>query len=228
MTQLTIVQEFKTPGRGPSGLAWDGTHLWNADFSRARIFRLDVRQAEASGILAPDDELLCPGTLSGLAWDGQGLWQALHNDGVVRRLNPTTHDIDMDYAIGHGWLAGLAWDGRLLWAVAQQQGQLLGIDPQSGNVQRTLSAPVAGGGLDFHAGHLWLGFPDRMTYDSDSESFNWANDPPAFALAQIDPATGQEVARYGLDFLPMGVAWVGADIWLSHARHGKLLRARLP
>ena len=226
MTTLTIIQELTAPGRAPAGLAWDGAHLWNADYGAARIFRLDIGELAASS-LAATDELLCPGTLSGTTWDGHSLWQAIHNDGVLRRLNPAAHDIDLDLPINHGWLTGLAWDGRLFWAAAQQQGQLLAIDPQNGQVQRALPAPVAAGGLDFHDGYLWLGFPDRMTYDPVSESFDWAAGRMHFALAQIDPADGREVNRFPLDFLPMGVAWVGDTLWLAHTRQRKLLQAKL-
>lgn len=226
MTTLTIVRELTAPGSAPAGLTWDGAHLWNADYGTARIFQLDITGVDA-GKLTPTDELLCPGALSGLAWDGHALWQAIHNDGALRRLNPAAHDIDVDFPISHGWLAGLAWDGRLLWAAAQQEGQLLAVDPQTGQVQRTLPAPVAAGGLDFHDGYLWLGFPDRMSYDPVSESFDWVTGQPRFALAQIDPADGREVNRFPLDFLPMGLAWVGDVLWLAHTRQRKLLQARL-
>ncbi len=231
MTTLIIVREFTAPGRAPAGLAWDGVHLWNADYGAARIFQLDIGGLEASqteaGRLTPTDELLCPGTLSGSTWDGHSLWQAIYNEGVLRCLNPAAHDIDMDLPINHGWLTGLAWDGHLLWTVAQQQGHLLAVDPHKGQVQRTLPAPVAAGGLDFHDGYLWLGFPDRMTYDPVSESFDWVAGQMRFGLAQIDPADGREVNRFALDFLPMGLVWVGDVLWLAHARQRKLLQARL-
>ena len=226
MTTLTIVRELTAPGSAPAGLAWDGVHLWNADYGAARIFQLDISTPDA-GKLIPTDTLLCPGALSGIAWDGHALWQAIHNDGALRRLNPAAHDIDQELPIKHGWLAGLAWDGRWLWAVAQQEGQLLAIDPQNGQVQRALPAPVAAGGLDFHDGYLWLGFPDRMIYDPVSESFDWATAQARFALAQIDPADGHEANRFALDFLPMGLAWVGDTLWLAHTRQRKLLQAKL-
>ncbi len=231
MTTLTIVRELTAPGSAPAGLAWDGAHLWNADYAAARIFRLDIQAIRSDQTeidrLVPGDALLCPGTLSGITWDGRALWQAIHNDGVLRRLNPTAHDIDLDLPIRHGWLSGLAWDGSLLWAVAQQEGQLLAVEPQNGQVQRALPIPVAAGGLDFHDGYLWLGFPDRMTYDPRSESFDWVNETPTFALAQIDPASGREVNRFALNFLPMGLAWVGDVLWLAHTRQRKLLQAKL-
>lgn len=220
MTRLEIVETRAAPGEGPAGLAWNGRVLWHADYAAGTLFALDPESG------AVQDRILCPGVLSGLAWDGQSLWQALIDEGWLRNINPQTHDFDRTIVVEkHGRLSGVAWDGKQLWVVSQQNGQLLAIDRERENVQRVLDIPVAAGGVAYHDGSLWLGFPDRMVYAVGE--FSWAGPEGKYAVARIDPQTGREMARYPLNFLPLGLAWVGEDLWLSSAAQRKLVKARL-
>lgn len=222
MPELTIVASYDAPGRGPVGLAWDGRFLWNADYTAGAIFRLDPATGKQLG------SLVCPGNLSGLAWDGRALWQSLHEAGWLRRINPETNDFDQTIVVhDYGWLSGLAWDGRHLWAVSQQKGRLVALDIESGDVVHTIPAPVAGGGVAYHDGSLWLGLAYPMTFDEQTEQFEWVGDEQHYAVLQLDPANGREIGRYPLDFLPMGLAWVNGELWLSHAGQRKLHRAQL-
>ena len=222
MSNVTILQSYNAPARGPAGLAWDGRALWNTDYSTAKIFCLEPGAAEVVR------SFNCPGSLSGLAWDGRALWQVLHMDGWLRRINPETGDIDQTIEVAdHGWLSGAAWDGQYLWVASQQKGKIFAIDTQDGRVIHTIPAPVAAGGLTFHDGYLWLGFPYSMVFDETYGYFEWEGEEQQFAIAQIEPGDGREVERYAADFLPMGLAWANGDLWLSHASAAKLYRGRL-
>lgn len=220
MTHLKIMEERDSPGNGPTGLAWTGHVLWNADYSTGTLYALDLDTGEIQ------DRIMCPGVLSGVGWDGHSLWQALMDEGWLRNINPQTHDYDRTIVIeSHGRLSGVTWDGRQLWVVSQQNGQLLAIDREGADVRHSLAIPVAAGGVAYKDGHLWLGFPETMSYQ-DGE-FQWLSAEKSFAVAQLEAETGRELARYPLDFLPLGLAWVGDDLWMSSAAHRKLLRARL-
>jgi len=204
------------------GLAWDGRLLWNADFTAGRIFAVDPGSGEVVR------SLVCPGNLSGLAWDGRSLWQSLHEEGMLRRINPETNDFDQTIPLAdHGWLSGVAWDGLHLWTVSQQKGELLAVERDSGRVVRTLPVPVAGGGLDYHEGYLWLSVAYPMVFDEKYQQFDWQGDERMFGLVQIDPGDGRKVARHEAQHLYMGVAWVEGDIWLAHTGERKLYRGRI-
>jgi hypothetical protein len=203
-------------------LAWDGEFLWNADYSTALIFCLDPQTAQ------PIRGLPCPGTLSGLAWDGRSLWQVMHGEGHIRRINPESGDIDHTLLLeDQGWLSGVAWDGVSLWVVSQQKGVLFALDPESGQIKRTLPAPVAAGGLTWHDGSLWLAYPYSMAFSEEYDAFEWQGEERRYALARLEPASGAELDRTELDFLPLGLAWVKGDLWLSHAGAFRLYRASL-
>lgn len=221
MPALEIVEERPAPGPGPAGLAWDGRRLWNADFRRGRIFCLDP----ASGDVV--DSLLCPGVLSGLGWDGQYLWLAVVEESWLRCVNPATHDFERTLVVeGATRLGGVAWDGEQLWVV-DQAGALLAAGREQGPPRRQIAAPAAGGGLAWRDGQLWLGAPLAMRYEPQMGGFVWTTRTESFALLVIDAATGAEVGRHPLSFLPMGLAWTGDDLWLADSARGRLCRARL-
>lgn len=222
MSKVEILEQFTAPGNGPVGLTFDGRFLWNADFSGGKVFRIDPKTGEH------DIELVCPGNLSGIAWNGRSLWQSLYDGGTLRRINPETNDFDQTIMVWeHGWLTGVAWDGDNLWTVSQQHGKIFHIDHESGDTIRDIPCPVASGGLDFHNGSLWLATATPMSFDPTYEQFNWESDEQNFAILQLDPKDGTELARYTLDFVPLGLTWANDDLWISHVGAKKIYKVRL-
>lgn len=222
MAKVDIIDSFAAPGRGPVGLAWDGRFLWNSDYSSSKIYRIDPETSEH------DIELVCPGNLSGLAWDGRSLWQSLHDGGTLRRINPETNDFDQAIMVWeHGWLSGVTWDGEKLWAVSQRNGKIFALDHESGDVIHTIPAPPAAGGLSYHEGSLWFGYAYPMTFNEQYNHFEWEGDEQHFALLQVDPAKGDELARYAIDFVPMGLTWANGVLWMSHTGARKLYRTKI-
>ncbi len=64
-----VVDSFDSPGRYPTGLAWDGQYLWNADADSDKIYKINPSTGE---VVKSFDS---PGELPwGLTWDGQYLW----------------------------------------------------------------------------------------------------------------------------------------------------------
>ena len=214
---MEIKRAFAAPGRGPAGLAWDGEAIWNADFRDGHLYRL----APADG--AVRERLLCPGVASGLAWDGHHLWQAVLDEGWLRAIDPADHDFDRTVVITNaGRPAGVAWDGRLLWVVSQERGKLLALDPETEEIVRAVEIPVGAGGLAYRPGELWLAAPEQMQFDARTRQFAWTSTEHSFFLIRLEPERGREIARYALDFLPLGLAWVGETLWLSNGAEGAL------
>ena len=68
-----MVSSFDSPGEDPTGLAWDGQYLWNADaaWPEPMIYKLDPSDGHVVSNFSS------PGKApKGLAWDGQYLWNA--------------------------------------------------------------------------------------------------------------------------------------------------------
>ena len=219
---MEISKVIRAPGGGPTGLAWDGEAVWNADFREGRLYRLAPSTGEVT------ESVLCPGVPSGLAWDGQHLWQVVLDEGWVRAFNPASHDFDRTIVVEEaGRLAGATWDGHALWVVSQERGRLLALDPASETVTRTVEVPVAAGGLAYRDGMLWVAAPERMRFNARSHDFEWESGERGFRLIRLEASSGRETKRYPLDFLPLGLAWVGDELWLSNAGRGELYVGRV-
>ena len=221
MATLQIESIYDSPGTGPVGLAWNGRYLWNTDYAKGKIFRIDPETGEY------DIELVCPGNLSGLTWDGRSLWQSLHDGGTLRRINPETNDFDQTIMVWeHGWLSGLAWDGANLWANSQQHGKIFCLDCESGETIRTIQSQSVGGGMTYKDGSLWLSIAHPMQFNETYNHFEWAGDQQ-FALLEIDADTGTEKQRIEMKFLAMGLAWTDTHLWLAHSGEAKLYKATI-
>jgi hypothetical protein len=63
-----ILASYPSPGLDPSGLAFDGTSLWSADASDAKIYKLNLSGDTLATFDAPGSQP------RGLAFDGNHLW----------------------------------------------------------------------------------------------------------------------------------------------------------
>jgi glutamine cyclotransferase len=97
-------------------------------------------------------------------------------------------------------VAGVSWDGASVWAALRTQ--LVAIDPQSGEVKRTLPR-ACDAGTAFDGKHLWQIAEARID--------------------KIDPATGDVLAT-----IPTpgegcsGLTWAEGSLWVGHYRERKI------
>ena len=64
-----VVKEFRAPGNEPSGLTWDGSHLWHSDPGAGKIYLIDPDNGEVIDSFSSLSEYP-----DSLAWDGTYLW----------------------------------------------------------------------------------------------------------------------------------------------------------
>jgi hypothetical protein len=83
------------------------------------------------------------------------------------------------------------------------------------------------GDIDYRDGYLWASVAGPMDYDEGLAQFEWLGNAREYAVLQIDPADGREVARYAADHLYSGLCWAGDDLWLAHSGSRSIYRARL-
>jgi outer membrane protein assembly factor BamB len=222
MSKIEILETIQTPGPAPAGTVWDGQYLWLNDYQTAVLYRLDLNSKKS------EDWMLCAGVISGLGWDGQALWQSRFDESWLQRINRDTHDIDQTIEIkDHSLLSGVAWDGSFIWVVSQNTGSLVAIDSETGHILRQLKIPIASGGLSFHHDALWLGVADTMIFNEQTQSFSWVSNEQSYAVVELSPFDGQEINRYSIEFLPLGITWIEDILWLTEPSKGKLHRGRL-
>ena len=133
---------------------------------------------------------------------------------------------------GANSIAGVSHDGRHVWAAARTQ--LLAIDPQSGEVQRSLPC-ACDAGTAFDGTHLWQIAEARIVRmdpatgevlssipapagggDSGltwAEGSLWVGDYRGRRIRQIDPATGAIRRTIESNRFVTGVTWVDGELW---------------
>ena len=200
-----ILLKFPSPGTSPSGLAWDGTHLWLADDGTDKIYKLDPSDGSVLSSFESPGSQPC-----GLDWDGTHLWQA---DNATRQLH------QLDRATGAALsamnapatpakarlpeLGGLAWDGRHLWAgtVDGWSSRMNEMDAGDGSTKRFF---------------FTRGYPRALATDG---TFIWnATDNDGKRLGIVYKyrlSDGLYVSQFDTPgFYPTGLAWDGQCLWL--------------
>jgi transglutaminase-like putative cysteine protease/sugar lactone lactonase YvrE len=192
----SVLRNLELSLKTPTGLAWDGQHLWVADLETARFYQLDpVSGRVLASIDAPGYQPL------GLAWDGTQLW-------VIDALDKTAYAVDPESGLTKRALPldtesakGIAWDGSALWTVDARAGVINRLDQKDGTTFKSFPSPMANQrgdelGLAFDGSYLWVS--DRLT------DIIYRVDPTTGAVLDAFPSPGP---------YPAGLAWDGAHLW---------------
>ena len=193
--------------KGPTGLAWDGSHLWVADLLSATISEVDPISGKTLKFMD------APGYAPmGLAWDGKWLWVLDAADKTAYALDVSTGVTQRALPLDLDSPEGLAWDGKALWVADAKAGVISRLDTQDGTTWSSFPSPVAGRktqeiGLAF-AGS-WLFVSDRVT------DTVYRVDPASGAVLDAFPAPGPYAA---------GLAWDGSHLWCADYEARKLCK----
>jgi sugar lactone lactonase YvrE len=123
------LSSFDSPCALPTGLAWDGEHLWSVGYY-GEVFEIDPDTGNVVGSFLFDEH-----NWTGAAFDGEFLWLSEHDyDGPhdnLSKLNPDTGELTVAFDYPGKFALGLAWyDGRL-WAVDEDE--VVELDPDTGD-----------------------------------------------------------------------------------------------
>ena len=152
---------------GVHGVSFDGQHVWFASGDR-----LNALDPETGQVLRTIDVAADAGT----AFDGTHLFQIAED--VIRKIDPLTGRVVGSVpAPGKGGDSGLAWAEGALW-VGQHRGRRIHqIDPDTGEVLRTIESDRFVTGVTWVDGELWHG-----TWQDEQSD-----------IRRIDPATGEVI-----------------------------------
>ncbi len=192
-----VIASFHAPDDLPTGLAWDGQYLWNAD-SFGYIYKLDTSGNVIEYFEAPGDDP------NGLAWDGEYLWNVEYMGGGYK-LDTSGNIIDTFDTPGPAPM-GLTWDGEYLWNSDRDENKIYKLDT-SGNVIDSFKAPG--------------GTPDGLAWDGE---YLWTLSRITLLIYKIDtsgnviesfysPATLDRDDPYSFS---SGLAWDGEYLWVAH------------
>ena len=205
--ELKVIKSIDLPGKCCSGLAWDGSYLWSADYKSRKIYKIDPKNGDVI------KRLTTPGEWpAGLAWDGRHLWSADYKSRKIYKIDPKNGEVIKSINLPGKCCSGLAWDGSHLWSAdicaysatifeIGAGAKIYKIDPKNGEVIKSIkSAHTSPRGLAWDGSYLW--YIDEYMY--------WER------IYKVDPANGNVIKK----FTPPGkgpsrLAWDGSYLWNS-------------
>src|SRR5215213_1089242 len=225
-------------GSSPSGVAVGAGHVWVATSGNATVSKIDpdtslvttIRVGSGpTGIVAAFGSVWVANTLdasvteldpttntvvsvvpvganpTGIAAGAGYLWVTNHGDGTVTRFDPRTHVKDPPIAVGSGPI-GIAVGVSAAWVANNLDGSLSRIDVEDLKVTtRTLAKRGGAYGVAALGDRVWV----SNEYDG--------------TLLQITSQAFDLAAIVRLGGAPLGLAFVGDDLWFTSSARGVAL-----
>lgn len=164
------------------GVSHDGAQVWAA--TGAQLFAFDPASGEITRTLAHASD-------AGTAFDGTYLYQIAASR--IHKIDPATGTVVADIpAPGEGRDSGLAWAEGSLWVGQYRDRKIHQIDPDTGEIRRTIDSNRFVTGVTWVDGELWHG-----TWEEDESE-----------LRHIDPADGTVLERLAM---PAGIGVSGLE-----------------
>ncbi|OBY88234.1 glutamine cyclotransferase [Pseudomonas sp. AU11447] len=204
-----VLQEYGPyPGvETVAGVTWDGERVWIA--TGDHLQRLDPASGELEASIAVPAH-------AGTAFDGKYLYQI--GESIIQKIDPASGKVLASIpAPGKGGDSGMAWAEGSLWVGEYRARKIHQIDPETGEVLRTIDSNRFVTGVTWVEGQLWHG--------------TWEPESTYSELRRIDPQSGEVLAQ--LD-MPEGVHVSGLEadgaerFYCGGGNSGKVRAVRRP
>ncbi len=210
-----VIASFDIPGSYPTGLTFDGTHLWLADYQTDLLYCIDPETGKViRSIPAP---AYWP---EGLAWDGEYLWNADVKGGLplsenyagkVYQVDPEDGTILKTVQAPGSTPRGLTWDGTYLWCVDNASDEVIQFSPEDGTTIRSFRSPASDPrGITFDGKYLWIS--DRIKDEI------YMVDPESGSVIIITDAPGA---------FTRGLAYDGENLWAVDYQEDKIFKLKV-
>jgi glutamine cyclotransferase len=166
-----IVREYGPfpDARKVNGVTFDGKLAWAAVGTHLQAFDPQTGEAGRTLPVAAD---------AGTAFDGKHIFQI--TAGVIQKIDPKSGQVlNTIPAPGKGRDSGLAWAEGMLWVGQHRDRQILCIDPDTGEVLRSIESDRFVTGVSWVDGELW-----HATWEGDESE-----------LRRLEPKSGAVLER---------------------------------
>lgn len=188
------------------GVTYDGARVWFAAGDTLKAFD------PADGTI---QQSLDVPAHAGTAFDGKHLFQIAEND--IQKIDPASGRVlaTIPAPGGGGSVSGLAWAEGSLWVGAYRERKIHQIDPETGELLRSIPCTRFVTGVTWVDGELWHG-----TWEEDKSD-----------LRRIDPRTGDVLEQLDMP-ADIGVSGLESDghdrFYCGGGSSGKLRAVRRP
>lgn len=161
------------------GVTFDGRHVWFA--SGDRLNALDPESGETVRSLDVPAH-------AGTAFDGRHLFQIAEDR--IQKIDPATgHVVSTIPSPGKGGNSGLAWAEGSLWVGHYRERKIHQIDPDTGEILRSIESNRFVTGVTWVDGELWHG-----TWDDDRSDLRRINPETGDVIESIEMPAGTGVS----------------------------------
>jgi hypothetical protein len=178
-------------GSGPSGVAFDGTNIWVANFNSNSVTKMLAGTGEILGTFSVGSGPV------GVAFNGVNIWVTNFNSNNVTKLLPSTGATVGTFSVGTG-PSGVAFDGGANIWVANFNGNSVTKMFQDGGTVGTFPVGANPFGVAFDGTNIWVS--------------NFAGNSVTKLLA----STGATLGTFTVGAGPYGVAFDGVNIWVAN------------
>ncbi|HEX4845891.1 MAG TPA: hypothetical protein VFV26_06690 [Geothrix sp.] len=178
-------------GGGPSGVAFDGAHVWIANSSDNTVSKLKASDGSLVGTYAVGT------SPNGVCFDGTFIWVANSQSNNLTKLNPSSGAMLGTFSVGT-YPVAICFDGSHLWVANYSQSTLSKVDPGNGAIVGTFSGGSYPYALCFDGTHVW-------------SANRYGN-----SVSKLVAATGAQVGSYAVGANPVGICFDGRSIWTTN------------
>lgn len=223
----------------PYGVAFDGTHIWVANFGNDTVQKIDIWTNTVSATIpvGPAGPTYRP---YGLAFDGTHMWVANFTDNTLSKIDVVSHTLTGPFSTGELNPFELAFDGTHMWVVNYGSNNVQQIDISNNQVVATIDVQQSPQGIAFDGTNMWVantlsGTVSKIDVNSSPSvipvsvglkpfdvAFDgthvWVANYDAYNVMKIDISTDEVVATIplGTGARPWGMAFDGTHIWVAN------------
>jgi YVTN family beta-propeller protein len=192
-------------GPQPAGVAISPGAVWIANAGGPSVSRIDPATNRVVAKIRVGPKLACCSKHMSLTAAHGALWVAVPNANRIVRVNPSTNQVVATLRLPYSPCAYLVADETAIWSAGGICADVVGhIDLGTGRLTAKLDEPHAVG-LGRAFGSLWVAVIDSADVD------------------QINPRTGQLVARLHVGGTPVRLAVGFGSVWVNDD-NGRVLR----
>ena len=206
-TPVTKPASFRV-GSQPTGIVYDGAHLWVSNNSGNSVTELEPEAGKAIGTFPTGPYP------TGIAFDGANIWVANYgyngSNNTLTVLNANTGQ-ELPFspvAVGNGPRM-VVFDGANIWVTDETGNSVTKVQANDGSVLGTYRVGVSPDGIAFDGHNIWV------------------NNGGSNSVTKLRASDGKILGTYPMAGPGYGIAFDGAHLWVANGGSGNITELAL-
>jgi hypothetical protein len=233
-----LLEQRVPVGASPTGTAFDGVHIWVANYGDGNITKVRVSDSVTVGTFTVGTNPY------GVAFDGANIWVTNFGSNNVTKLRANDGVLLGTFAVGVNPY-GVAFDGLNIWVTNTASNNVTKLRASDGVVQGTFAANINPSGIAFDGAYVWIRGNSLVSKLRASDGTNLGTftvvdaglNAVAFDGANIWISNNTSVTKrrasdgtflgtFSVGSTPRGIAFDGKNIWVGNAFSNTVTKLR--